>query len=74
MREKRNVLGPLAQRRNRQRDDIQAIEQIFAKTSASDLRLEVTIRRGDQTHVGLTLARLAEPLVGAVVEESQQAA
>ena len=73
MREKQHVLGALTKRRHRQRDDIQAIEEIFAKPSGLDLVLEDAIGRGDETHVGLPLARFAEPLVRPVVEKSQQA-
>ena len=56
----------------RQRHDVQAIEQILAEPAGSHLVFEVAVRRGDQANIRLAFARLAEPFVGPIVEESQQ--
>ena len=72
MGEQQDVLRALAQRRQRQRDDVQAVEQVLAETARPHFGFEVAVGRGDQSNVGLPLARLAQPFVGAVVEEPQQ--
>jgi hypothetical protein len=45
--QQRDVLAPLAQRRQVHRDDIDPIEQIFSKAAARDQLLQILIRRGD---------------------------
>jgi len=47
----RHVLGSLPQRRQRQRDDAQAVEQVGAETPRAHLRREIAVGRGDQPHV-----------------------
>ena len=73
LREEQDIFRPIAQRRQRERNDVEPIEQIFAETSRARPRFEIAIRRRNQPHVGLTLSRFAEPLIGPVVEKTQQA-
>src|SRR5260370_361669 len=49
----RDVLAARPQRRNRQRQHMQAIEQIFAEMSAFDALQQLAVGRGDDAHVNL---------------------
>src|SRR5262249_2005588 len=62
----RQVIAPLAKRRQRNRDDLQAIEQIGAKPLLLDERLQILVCRRDQSHVGresFAAAQAVEPLL-----------
>src|SRR6185503_20120888 len=48
----RNILQPLAQRRQAQRHDVQTIEQILAEQALIDLLLKVAIGGGNDTDIG----------------------
>src|SRR6266478_7291281 len=48
-----NVLPPLPQRRNTDREHVQAVVQIAAKLALVDHFLQVTVGGGDQAHVDL---------------------
>ena len=49
--EKRDVFLAVAQWRNEKRDDVQAIEEIFAKVAASDLFLKILVGGSDDANV-----------------------
>ena len=51
-RQRRDVAAALAQRRQQDVDDVQAIEQILAEATLGDLLLQVAVGRGDQADVG----------------------
>ena len=53
LREERDVVLPLAQRRRADGDDVQAIEEILAEAAGADFLGEVLVRRGDHAHVDL---------------------
>ena len=67
----RNVFAPLAQRRDDEMNDVDAIEQILAKLPLADELAQVAIRRGDDADIRrhrhalgadlLDFARLEEP-------------
>ena len=70
--QRQDVFAPLAQRRQGQRDDVQAKEQVFAEPAGAHLVLQRAVGGGDHAHVGPAFLGFAQPLVGAVVEEAQQ--
>src|SRR5215470_6837227 len=49
--QQRNVFPPLAQRRDMNTDDIQAIKQILAKPTLLHLFLQISVCRCDDAHV-----------------------
>ena len=55
--EQRDVLAPLAQRRQRDRDDVDAVEEILAERSRLDRLGEIAVRGGDDAHVDLASRR-----------------
>jgi hypothetical protein len=52
-REHGHVLAPLAQRRQAQADDVEAVEQVFAEHAVAHALLQVLVRGGDHAHIGL---------------------
>ena len=51
-REIRHVLEPLAQRRQADRHDVEAVEEILAEAALVDQRAQVLVRRRDDADVG----------------------
>src|SRR6185437_3526132 len=51
--QQRNILAPFAQRRQRQAEHVQPVEQVVAELSLRHLAFQVNIRRGDHAHVHL---------------------
>ena len=49
--EQRNVLGPLAQRRQVNRDHAQPVEEVAAQDAAAHGLLRIAVGRGDEAHV-----------------------
>ena len=43
----RNVFAPIAKRRQRQLDDVEAVEQVVAEASGRDLGAQIAVGRGD---------------------------
>src|SRR5439155_14179883 len=70
--EVRNLFAPLAQRRDMNADDAQAVEQIFAERSFRDALLEVGVGRGHDADVDPDGPRLAYRQDFSLLEESQQ--
>src|SRR5581483_1430583 len=70
--ERQDVLPPLAQRRHRDLDDVQAIEEVLAESSGRDVALEVAVRGREDAHVRAPRAGLADPLERLVLEEAQE--
>src|SRR5207247_2503486 len=58
--EERDVLPPLAERREMDRDHVQAIEEVLSEHPVSDGLRDLAVRRGDQPHVDLDVARVAD--------------
>ena len=55
-----NLVAAFAQRRDRQADHIQAVEQVLAESSFFDEPFEVRVGRGDDADVDVERAGLAE--------------
>ena len=62
IREQQQVRFPLAERRKKNREHIEAVVQVFAEAAVANRRLDVLVRRGNQAHVGANRFRAAKPL------------
>ena len=51
LRERDDVLAPLGERREGERDDVQAVVEVLAESPFFHLDVEVAVRRGDDPHV-----------------------
>ena len=71
-REQSHVFGPLAQRRDVQPHDVQAVEQILAEAAGPHVVLEPAVGRRDDPHVDLPRARAADHRDGLLLHEPQQ--
>ncbi len=69
--EQRDVLAPLGQRRNAQRHDGQAVEQVLAERALGDLALKVAAGGGNDAHVDGDAVGAADALEGLVDEDAQ---
>ena len=71
-RQRGNVLDALAQRRNRDRKDVETIVEIASERSVFDHALEIAVRRGDDPHVDALGSRAAEAFELALLQNPQQ--
>ena len=55
--QQRNVLGPLAQRRHADREDVEPVVQVLAERPRRDQLLEIAVGRGDDPHVDVDRLR-----------------
>ena len=67
-----HVFGPLAQRRNVQAHDVEAVEEVFAEAAGPHFVLEAPVGGGDDAHVDLARARAADHRDGLLLHEAQQ--
>src|SRR5207244_4098788 len=70
--EEGNVLATLAQRRQVDRQHVQAVEEVLAHYPVPHRSLQVAVRRGDETYVGLHIARVSHPTDLAHLNGSQE--
>ena len=70
--QRRDLVAALAQRPERQADDVEAIEQILAESAVPDQAFEIGIGRGDDADVDGEGRRLAERTDFAGLEEAEQ--
>src|SRR5262249_16189989 len=70
--QRQDVLGPLAQRRNRDRDDVEPIEEVLAELALFHHRLERAVRGGDDPDVDLDVPRAADTLEHAFLQAAEQ--
>ena len=70
--EQRDVLLPLAQRRQLHRDHVQPVVQVLAELAVCDHPSEVAVGGGDHAHVHLDRVRVADPLELALLQHPQQ--
>ncbi len=70
--QQRNVLGPVTQRRDLDREDVEPVEQIRAKPLRVDHFLKIDVRRGHQARVGAERARVAEPFEFTLLQHTEQ--
>ena len=62
----------LAQRRQHDRQHVQAIEQVFAEAPLTHFLLQVPVRGGDHAHVHVEVHRPADALERLLLEKPQQ--
>ena len=67
-----DVLAALAHRRQTQFQDLQPVVQIGPEPPLGHATLQVGVGRGDQADVGPPFGRIADGLVGAVLQQAQQ--
>ena len=70
--EQQDVGLPLAQRRDEDGEDVEAVEQILPQRAVRDRRLHVLVGGGDQPDVDLDRLGAAEPLELALLQRAQQ--
>ena len=68
----RNVFAPLTQRRQLERDGIDAVEQILPEASLFDLFFQIPIRGRNEAHIHVHVARGADRLDLALLQHAQQ--
>jgi hypothetical protein len=71
-RQHRDVLAPLAQRRQAQADHVQPVEQVLAEAAGAHALLEVLVRRRDHAHVALQGLVATDAVELAVRQHAQQ--
>ena len=72
LREERDVFAPLAERRDTQRKDLEAIVEVLAEVALGDVFLEVPVGRGDDPHVHPPLLGGAERANLAFLQHAQE--
>ncbi len=70
--QRQHVLAPFAQRRQLDREHVQAIEQVLAELPELNRLVQVAIGRRDDAGVGLEHARAAETLEFALLQHAQE--
>ena len=68
-----NVVEPLAQRRQADRHDVEAVEQILAEQALLDQPAQVAMGGGDDADIGLDRRAAADRRVLAFLQHAQQA-
>jgi len=71
-RQQRNVVRPLAQRRQPHRNHVDPVEQVLAKPSGPDLRRQVPVGGRDDARARHPALGLAQALEFAVLDHAQQ--
>ena len=71
-RQQRDVLGPVAERRQVDPDHVQAVEEVGAEPAHLDLVLQPLVARGDDPDVDLDRLGPADPLERARLEHAEQ--
>ena len=67
-----NLVASLAQRRQRDADDVQSKEQILAELSLADRHLQVAVGRRENTHIDVDVLTAAEARELPVLQHLQQ--
>ena len=67
-----DVLDALAQRRQPQRHDVEAEEQILAEQALLDQHAQILVGGGDDAHIGLDRRAAADGRVFALLQHAQQ--
>ena len=70
--EQQHIRLALAQRRNEQGEDVQAVVEILAERAGRDRLLEILVGRRNQAHVGLDRLGAADALELALLQHAQQ--
>ena len=72
-RERTDVVRPLAQRRQAQAHDVEAMQEVLAEQSLAHALLQVLVRGRDDAHVGAQRRVAADAVVLAVRQHAQEA-
>ena len=72
VRERQDVARTFGERLQNQRENIEAIEQVFAEAARLDITLQIAIRGGEQTEIGFLRARRTERNELALLQYAQQ--
>ena len=72
LRERQNVLAPLAQRRKLDGDDGQAVVEVFTERALPDGLLEIDVRGGDDSNVNLARRGVSERRELALLKYAEQ--
>jgi hypothetical protein len=67
-----DVVGPVPQRRQRDGDDVQTIEQVLAEAARPDGSLEVAVRGGDDPHIDADVLHAPDPLELVLLQHAQE--
>ena len=70
--QQRQVLDPLAERRQVDRDDVEPVVQVLAEPAGGDGLAEVLVGRGEDPAVGLDHLAAADPLERPVLEDAEE--
>jgi len=70
--ERRDVLRPGPQRRERDGDHVEAVEEVLAEALRRHALAQVAVRRGDHPHVHLALAHVADRAHHAALQHVEQ--
>src|SRR3546814_8246458 len=70
--ERGEVAAPVAQRRQRDRNDVEAVEKILAKPAIGDERPHVAVRRGDDAHVSAQRLLAADGRILIALQHAEQ--
>ncbi len=70
--QRRDIRRTLAQRRHRDREDVQPVEQVFAKAAGFDVGDQIAIGGGDKPHVDLHGLPRADRLDFAFLDGAQE--
>ncbi len=70
--EERDVARALAQRRQADRHDVEAVEEVFAERAGGDELLEVAVGRRDEAHVDADRLDAADALELALLQRAQE--
>ena len=70
--EQRDVLAPLAQRRQHDRDDVEAVVQVLAEPALGDGLGQVLVGGGDDPDVGLQFLEAADAAEAPLLQHAQQ--
>src|SRR3546814_2087350 len=70
--ERRDVAAPVAQRRQRHRDHVEAVEEILAEPAIGNQAAHVAVGRGDDAHIGLERLATADGRIFVGLEDARQ--
>ena len=70
----RNILATFAERRQAQRHDVQAVEQVLAETAGNDFARQVAIGDGHDPHIDLDPFAAANPVEGLLLQHANDLA
>ena len=70
--QQRQIVAPVAQRRQADREHVQAVEQVFAQLALLHRFERIDVGRGDDAHVDRLLVPAAEAAEAALLQHAQQ--